>query len=176
MKARRTPWWYYVVAICLGVLGGMGLVLFDDRTGMSLIGAPWIVPVILVALGATVLILALQVHQYAITDPAKRPTRIDPTKAMMTLVLSKALGIAGAALGGWYGGQILMAVRHAEAAYYASAIVQCAVTAGVCLIDMIVGIIGEWLCRLPPNDGPESERARRRDRREVPQTATRDAS
>ncbi|WP_314686585.1 DUF3180 domain-containing protein [uncultured Bifidobacterium sp.] len=176
MKARRTPWWYYAVALCLGILAGMGLVLFDDRTGMSLIGAPWIVPVVLGALGVTVLVLALQVHQYATTDPAKRPTRIDPTKAMMTLVLSKALGIAGAALGGWYGGQLLMAIRHAEAAYYGDAVVQCAVAAGICLVDMAIGILGEWLCRLPPNDGPEGARARGRNPREIPQAATRDAS
>lgn len=26
----------------------------------------------------------------------------------------------------------------------------------VCVADMIVGIVGEWLCRIPPIDGPES--------------------
>lgn len=84
MKARRTPWWYYVLAVTLGAGGGVCLASLDDRSRISLIGAPWIVPIVLAILGVVVLVMCIQVHQYATTDPAKRRSRLDPAKAMMT--------------------------------------------------------------------------------------------
>ena len=106
MKVRRTPWWYYLVALIIGLAGGVGLAMLDERMATSLLGAPWFVDVVLMAMGIAVLALALQVHAYANTDPAKRPHAfINPQRAMITLVLAKALGLAGAALAGWYGGQ-----------------------------------------------------------------------
>lgn len=173
MKARRTPWWQYPVALALGALAGMGLAAVGERTGMALLGAPWFVILILVVLGVVVLVMALQVHAYATTDPRKRTQRLDPTRAMYTLVLAKALGLAGAALAGWYGGQILMCLGHLEASYYHDAVIECAIAAAVCVADMIVGIVGEWLCQLPPEEGAENPKLKRaaRRRRQVPQAA-----
>ncbi|PJM79382.1 DUF3180 domain-containing protein [Bifidobacterium scaligerum] len=157
MKARRTPWWQYGIAAALGLLAGIGLAVYGERSGLSLIGAPWVVAGLLAVLGVIVLALALQVHKYANTDPKKRPhSFVNPTVAVYTLVLAKALGLAGAALAGWYGGQILMSISHFEAPFYHDAIIECAVSAVICVADMIIGIIGEWLCQLPPNEGPEN--------------------
>ena len=91
--------------------------------------------VVLLLLGIVVLVMALQVHQYATTDPQKRARLkpLDPTKAVYTLMLSKALGLTGAALAGWYVGQILLVLDHIEADYYATAVTQCAVAAVICL-------------------------------------------
>lgn len=169
MRIRRTPWWHYPIVCALGLLAGVTLVQCSESSDLSLIGAPWIVPVLLGVLGVTVLILALQVHRYATTDPRKRADMkpLNPERAVNTLVLAKALGLAGAALVGWYGGQILMTVGHMEASFYGRAVVECAIAAAVCLADMIIGIVGEWLCQLPPTEGPEhpkmQERARRRE-------------
>ena len=117
-------------------------------------------------LGVIVLILALQVHKYANTDPKKRPhSFINPTIAVYTLVLAKALGLAGATLAGWYGGQIVMSLSHIEADFYAHAVTECAIAAVVCIADMIIGIIGEWLCQLPPNEGPENLKIKEAKRR-----------
>ena len=165
MKARRTPWWYYPIALLAGLVGGVGLVKFDEATGFELIGAPWIVAAALLLLGIVILVLALQIHRYVTTDPAKRRGFIDPVKATYTLVLTKALGIAGAALTGWYAGQIIMSLSHADAPFYERAIIECAVTGGVCLIDMVIGIVGEWLCQLPPSEGPENPKIRELQRR-----------
>lgn len=156
MNARRTPWWYYLIAIVLGLFGGAALALLDERSGSTLIGAPWFVSALLALLGIVVLILALQVHKYATTDPRKRPnTFVNPTLAVYTLVLAKALGVAGAALAGWYGGQVLMSLAHIEADYYAQAVLECVIAVVVCLANMVIGIIGEWLCQLPPDEGAE---------------------
>ena len=143
----------------------MALVKYDEISGLSLIGAPWIVPTILILLGITILILALQVHRYATTDPGKRRGFIDPVKATYTLILAKALGVAGAALTGWYAGQITLSVVHSDAPFYGQAILECSVTGGVCLIDMVIGIISEWLCQLPPSEGPENPKIKELRRR-----------
>ncbi|TPF92047.1 DUF3180 domain-containing protein [Bifidobacterium sp. UTBIF-78] len=167
MKARRTPWWQYVIAVALGLLAGIGLASYGESSGLSLIGAPWIVAILLAVLGVAVLVMALQVHKYANTDSKKRPhSFVNPTMAVYTLVLAKALGLAGAALAGWYGGQILMSVGHFEAPFYHDAIIECAVSAVVCVADMIIGIIGEWLCQLPPNEGPENPKIKAAARRQ----------
>lgn len=168
MKARRTPWWQYVVAAALGLLAGMALALYGESYGLSLIGAPWFVSLLLALLGVVVLVLALQVHRYATTDPRKRPhTFINPTRAAYTLMLAKALGLAGAALAGWYGGQIALSVSHMEAPYYRDAVIECAIAGVICLADMVIGIVGEWLCQLPPTEGPDNPRMKERARRRV---------
>ena len=142
MKTRRTPWWQYVIGAVLGLLAGIGLASYGESSGLSLIGAPWIVPGLLAVLGVIV-----------------------PTIAVYTLVLAKALGLAGATLAGWYGGQIVVSLSHIEADFYAHAVTECAIAAVVCIADMIIGIIGEWLCQLPPNEGPENPKIREAKRR-----------
>lgn len=166
MSARRTPWWYYVIAALVGLVFGTILFKSDEMTGLSLIGAPWFVSFVLVLLGVVVLALALQVHQYATTDPAKRKSWIDPTKAVYTLVLCKALGIAGAGLAGWYLAQLLLCLTHWGVPYYQSVIIQCVVTTLICIADMVVGIVGEWLCQLPPDEGAENPKIKAAKRRE----------
>lgn len=162
MSAHRTPWWHPVLGLVLGVAAGAGVAMLGERYGLTLIGAPWFVAALLVVIGIVVLVLAINVHKYATTDPRKRPnTFVNPTLAFNTLVLCKALILAGAALAGWYGGQIIPAVAHIEAEYYAQAVTECAVTAVVCLIDMVIGLVGERLCELPPGEGPENPKMQR---------------
>ncbi|KAB8288785.1 hypothetical protein DSM100688_0787 [Bifidobacterium ramosum] len=166
MKARRTPWWYYLVALVLGTVGGMLLAKYDEVTGLALLGVPWFVSALLLLIGVSVLVMAVQVHQYATTDPRKRAGMkpLDPQKAVSTLVLAKALGLVGAGLTGWYGGQILLSMAHMEAAYYEQAVIECGIACAVCVVDMVIGIVGEWLCQLPPMDGPESAKAKEAQR------------
>ncbi len=42
------------------------------------------------------------------------------------------MGLAGAALTGWYGGQILASLPHMEAELYSQAVIECAVAAVAC--------------------------------------------
>ena len=82
------------------------------------------------------------------------------------------LGLTGAALAGWYVGQILLVLDHIEADYYATAVTQCAVAAVICLADMVIGIVGEWLCQLPPMEGPENPKMKAAKRRRGIASAT----
>lgn len=96
MKTRRTPWWQYVIGAVLGLLAGIGLASYGESSGLSLIGAPWIVPGLLAVLGVIVLILALQVHKYANTDPKKRPhSFINPHYRGVYAGVGKGTGIGG---------------------------------------------------------------------------------
>lgn len=167
MSVHRTPWWQYLLGLILGLIAGMLLANISETSGLSLIGVPWFVSVVLLLLGIMVLVMSLQVHQYATTDPAKRARLkpLDPTRAVYTLMLAKALGLAGAVLAGWYVGQIVVVVGHIEAEYYADAVVQCIFAAIVCVIDVIIGIVGEWLCQLPPSEGPENPKMKEARRR-----------
>ena len=54
------------------LLAGTGLASYGESSGLSLIGAPWIVTGLMAVLGIIVLVMALQVHKYANTDPKKR--------------------------------------------------------------------------------------------------------
>lgn len=164
MNAMRTPWWHYVIGILLGVLCGMGVMSLSDRTGVTLAGAPWVVDALLFVLGVVVLALAWQVRVYARTDPRKRQTTLDPRKAVYALMLSKSLGIAGAVLAGWYGGQILLCLGHLDAEFYRQVAWQCAVAGVLSLLDMVAGIIGERWCQLPPSEGAEHPRMREAER------------
>jgi hypothetical protein len=105
----------------------------------------------LVLIAIVVLYMAWQVRLYV---KGKR-RQLDAVRAVNTLVLAKALGLAGAALLGWYGGQLLMSLSHAEAPFYAEVIKECLFGVGAATIDMVAGIIAERWCQLPPNQGPE---------------------
>ncbi|RBP99816.1 DUF3180 domain-containing protein [Bifidobacterium xylocopae] len=158
MKMRRTPPTYYLLAVGLGLVGGVLLVRAGERWRLDLLGAPWLVPALLLITGLIVLSMAVQVHRYAKGERKE----MDPRFAVNALLLSKALGLACAGLLGWYAGQGLMCLPHREAPYYGRVIVECLVAALVCLVDIIIAVAGEWLCQLPPDDGPDSPESKRR--------------
>lgn len=161
MRISRTPWWYYVIAVMLGALIGTFLVWRTRTTAIAPVGAPWFVSGVLFVLGVVVLVLAWQVHQYVIG----KVKEIDVDKASTTLVLCKALAIAGAALAGYYGGELAMCIVWRDVAFYQGLIAECSVACAVTVIDMIIGIVGEGWCQLPPQEGPEHPNAKKRKKR-----------
>lgn len=176
MGARRTRWWVYLIAIVLGFAAGELLAGFEQNHTFGMLGAPWFVSALLVILGFVVLYLAWQVHKYTTTDPKKRAAlkTFDPERAVNTLVLAKALAVAGAILLGWYGGQAVHCLPHAEASYYHTVIIECVIACVASLWDMIAGIWSEWLCMLPPTEGPEHPKMKdAKKRQQVPNMGTR---
>ncbi len=161
MRISRTPWWYYVIAVVLGALIGIFLVWRTRTTAIAPVGAPWFVSGVLFVLGVVVLVLAWQVRQYVIG----KVKEVDVDKASTTLVLCKALAIAGAALAGYYGGELAMCIVWRDVAFYQGLIAECSVACAVTVIDMIIGIVGEGWCQLPPQEGPEHPNAKKRKKR-----------
>ena len=161
MRARRTPLVHYLVALVLGLMGGAGISELGMSTRTDLMGVPWLVSVLLFLLGAAILIMAFQVHRYAKGDRKEMDLRF----AVNVLIMSKALGVACAALLGWYGSQALISMGHAGAPYYTRVMQECLVASLVCLLDVMAGAVGEWLCQLPPDDGPENPDRRKKSSR-----------
>ena len=157
MKARRTPWWWYVIAMLVGLLAGMGISHLEETRGLGLAGIPYLASAVMVVVGFIVLYLAWQVHKYTTTDPKKRAQLkpMDSERCVNTLIVSKALAIAGALLAGWYGGQIVMLYDRFEAPFFRHIVIECIIAVIASVIDMVLGIISEGLCQLPPNMGPE---------------------
>jgi hypothetical protein len=158
MKARRTPWHYYVIAVIAGLAAGVGIGLVGQNSSVNILGSSWVVPVVLGLLGIVVLVLAWNVRKYAKGEVKA----LDPRRAFNTLVLAKSLSIAGSALAGWYIGQLMVVLPHGDSPYYSEVILECAVSAGVSVFDVVAGIISEWWCQLPPNEGPENPKMKRR--------------
>ena len=94
------------------------------------------------------LYLAWQVHKYTTTDPKKRAQLkpMDSERCVNTLIVSKALAIAGALLAGWYGGQIVMLYDRFEAPFFRHIVIECIIAVIASVIDMVLGIISEGLC------------------------------
>lgn len=157
MKAYRTPWWYLVLGLLFGFVLGAFLVSSTESSAMSLAGAPWVVISIMVVAGVATFVMALQTH-LSVSEKAKKNNKhTSPQFAVAALMLSKSLGMAGAILAGWYIGQLLMSLPHSEMVFYNSVVVrECSIAGFVCFVDMLVGILGEFLCQLPPEDGAES--------------------
>ncbi|BDR55033.1 membrane protein [Bombiscardovia apis] len=168
MNMKRTPATYYLLAVGLGLIGGVCLAQASERWQLNMLGAPWLVSALLLIAGIIIVLMARQVHKYAKGERKE----MDPQFAVNALLLSKALGIACSALLGWYGGQALMSLSHWEAPFYKHIIIECAIAVVVCFIDIILGAVGEWFCQLPPNDGPESPKKRQQsERRRLATTA-----
>lgn len=155
MKAFRTPWWYYLIGIAMGLACGVLLLLVTETTPLSLAGAPWLVVVLLIICGVVTFILAWQTYQYVRAKPGARKVQ-SPQRSIVALMLAKSLAMAGAILVGWYSGQVLFAVWHSDVPLYGAVVRECAVAAFVAFADMIVGIVSEGMCQLPPQDGPEN--------------------
>ncbi len=161
MKARFTPWWYFAIACLLGLLLGGFLEFLSDQSSLYLLGVPWFISALLLALGLIVLWFAWQVRRYTHGDREE----INPQQAINTLIMSKALSLSCSALGGWYGGQLIMSLPHLNISYYKTAVIQCSIATAVCLLDVVIGIIAERWCRRPPSPGPEHPQVKKDEAR-----------
>lgn len=159
MKARFTPLWYFVIIFLIGLLAGGVLEFITERSGVSLLGVPWYILVILFVTGLVILLFAYQVRRYTRGDRKE----INPNVAVNALIMSKALSLSCSGLAGWYAGQLVMALPRIQLDYYRTAVIQCASAVVVCLLDVVFGIIGEHWCQRPPEDGPENPSQKDKD-------------
>jgi DMSO reductase anchor subunit len=156
-KARRTPWYYILISFLAGLVLGILLALLARNSGVELLGASWVVPIVLVILSLVTLYFAWTVRKYV-----KGETRdLDPKRGVNTLMLSKSMEIVGSILFGWYLGQLIVIVIHPDSSWARRVILECAISAAAALLALVCGIVGEYWCQLPPSDGPENPRVQR---------------
>ena len=158
------PAWLVAVGVALAVVGWIGTELSSR--------ASWALPVLplssLATMGLIALVcifLGLKVRRWR---DGKRDKALDPLMAARTVILAQACAYAGAVLLGWHGGILLdqlptLALRDDLGVIWQTL----ALMAGG-LAMIIVGIVVERFCKVPPEDGepPENPRTKREGRGE----------
>lgn len=146
--------WLAAIAVVTGVLGWLAN-LVTARGGLP-------VPVLhlssLATMGAVVifiLVLGLRVRSWR---NGKREKPLDPILAARTLVFAQACAYAGALLLGWHAGilvdqLVLLSYRPAG-----PILLQVLAMMGGGLVMVVIGLMVERFCKLPPEDPESAER------------------
>lgn len=122
------------------------------RGGASPFKVAWTtLPVGLVLAGA-VLALAWTVRQ--VKTGARK--RIDPLRAVRTALLAQACAYSGVLLAGVYGAYGLVLVGDWSHVPRREAAIAAGLAAIGGLVMAAAGIVGEWWCRIGPDDEPEA--------------------
>src|SRR5690625_1429153 len=140
------------------VIGTVLAVVVDvvlESQGVSLPGLPWFAVIGMLVLAAILLVLGWPIKKW---NDGDRTKEIDPIQAARVAVMAKASALTGAGLAGWYLGNagyyFLSApgIRNDLAAGMLIAMIAAAAL-------MIVGLIVEGFCEIPPQDPPGAETA-----------------
>ena len=140
------------------VIGTVLAVVVDvvlESQGFSLPGLPWFAVIGMLVLAAILLVLGWPIKKW---NDGDRTKEIDPIQAARVAVMAKASALTGAGLAGWYLGNagyyFLSApgIRNDPAAGMLIAMIAAAAL-------MIVGLIVEGFCEIPPQDPPGAETA-----------------
>ncbi|UVI37073.1 DUF3180 domain-containing protein [Brevibacterium spongiae] len=140
------------------VIGTVLAVVVDvvlESQGFALPGLPWFAIIGMIVLSAVLLVLGWPIKKW---NDGDRTKEIDPIQAARVAVMAKASALTGAGLAGWYLGNagyyFLSApgIRNDLAAGMLVAVIAAAAL-------MIVGIIVEGFCEIPPQDPPGAETA-----------------
>src|SRR5699024_10139309 len=140
------------------VIGTVLAVVVDvvlESQGFSLPGLPWSAVIGMLVLAAILLVLGWPIKKW---NDGARTKEIDPIQAARAAVMAKARALPGAGLAGWYLGNaryyFLSApgIRNHLAAGMLIAMIAAAAL-------MIVALIVEGFCEIPPQDPPGAETA-----------------
>lgn len=152
---QRTTPGTLVLWATAGTLLGVVVDVLVESQGLALPGQPWFAIIGMLILSAVLLVLGYPIKRW---NDGDRTREIDPLQAARVAVMAKASALTGAGLAGWYVG---------NAAYYflSAPGIRNDLAAGMLLAMaaaaalMIVGIIVEIFCTLPPQDPPGAEAA-----------------
>lgn len=144
--------WQAVLLVLLGsgTVGWLAWRIVLGRGGLPP-EVPWTVTAVLVLLAGLVLWLGLQVRQYL----RGRKPDLDPIRAARTAVLGKASAFTGAALGGWYGAQLLVLLGDLVNEPLRRGALSAGAATLASLALAVVGLVVERCCRIPPPSGDE---------------------
>ena len=140
------------------VIGTVLAVVVDvvlESQGFSLPGLPWFAVIGMLVLAAILLVLGWPIKKW---NDGDRTKEIDPIQAARVAVMAKASALTGAGLAGWYLGNAgyyfvsAPGIRNDLAAGMLIAMIAAAAL-------MIVGLIVEGFCEIPPQDPPGAETA-----------------
>lgn len=151
---RTTSTMLGIWAIIGALLAPVVNVLLESQ-GFSLPGLPWFAILGMLVLAAVLFVLGYPIKKW---NDGDRTREIDPLQAARVAVMAKASALTGSGLAGWYLGNAAYyflsapGIRNDLAAGMLVAMVAAAAL-------MIVGLIVEGFCTLPPQDPPGAETA-----------------
>ncbi|MGN6244579.1 MAG: DUF3180 domain-containing protein [Motilibacteraceae bacterium] len=138
------------------VLGAAVLVLLAVRlSDAQLPPVPWSLPAALAVVDLGVLVAALSFRRRLRGLPGAKP--YDPLHAARMVVLAKACSHAGAVLAGAYGGLAVALVVVSSSAARRQDALFAGLAALAALGLVLVGLLLERFCKLPPRDGADHD-------------------
>ena len=93
MKARRTPWWHYLVLFVIFFLIGLIAATWSSRNSSAMMSAPWYLSASIVGVGLVIAWSAWQVRRFV--DGKIR--KMSPQRSVNTVICAQALALAAAA-------------------------------------------------------------------------------
>jgi hypothetical protein len=143
--------WLGLIVLGGAVIGWLANLL----TTRGALPAPVLHPSSLATMGAVVvftLVLGLRVRRWR---NGKRDRELNPVLAARTLVLAQACAYAGALIIGWHAGILVDELSLLAYRPGGTVLLQVLVMMGAGLVMVIVGLVVERFCKLPPED-PDS--------------------
>lgn len=151
---RRTHW-QLVLGLVLGSAGISWVVLewwvSLGRTPVPVSGA---VAAVIVAFAVVLFALGRSVRRYVLG----RSHTMTPLRAFRVLVLAKASVIAGAVQVGFFAANTVVVLGYSEAPGAQRLALTSGAAAAACVLLVVVGLVVEWFCRVPPVDTEQGER------------------
>lgn len=146
-----------VLLTVLGAVGGwVATALFDAFAGRSF-PVPLTVPVLMLLLPLSVFVWARGTRARLERRPGTKP--MPPLLALRTAALALAVSRAGAVIGGFYLAVAVALSPSFGIAYVRGLVVAAVVTAVGSAALVAAGLWLERICRIPPSDGDEADRA-----------------
>lgn len=122
--------------------------------GVHLPPVAWVEDVAILLLAVVIFWMGWAVRAYQRGD---RPN-LDPLRAARTFVLAKAGALTGAILAGRYLATVLGLLGDLEIAALRDRVLAAAVAALCAVVLMVVGLVVEKFCELPPPDDEDAEK------------------
>lgn len=135
-----------------GLVGGVfGWAFYRvwESAGQKLPGIPLYAVIGMIVLGLILLAVGWPIRRWVRGD---RDKQLDPIHAARVLVLSKAASAAGSVLTGWYVGSALYFFTFMPNSARIANGLDMLIVVGAALFLVIVGLVVEYFCRLPPGD------------------------
>ena len=159
------PW--LLLVICVGVaLAGYFATLLTTRYGLATPVLPLTGLVTMSVIVILTLVLGVRVLRWR---NGKKKRMLNPILAAWTLVLAQACAYTGSVLLGWHAGIFLDQLRLWNLRSAQGLTWQALAMAGGGLIMVVVGLVVERFCRIPPEDGDAEGSQRMQEKRGKPE-------
>lgn len=133
------------VTVVVGALSWMGWMMARDA-GILLPTPSWLAALLPVLMAGLVISAGLPVRRF-LHGQATRP--LSPIRATRTLVLAQAAALTGAAVLGWYAGQIVTALSDLGLDHNKAVLWPLVATSAGGLVLGVAGLVTQRMCRIP---------------------------